>query len=47
MPLQAILFDWGDTLMQDFPQFPGPMAQWPRVAAMPGALEALAALQGR
>ena len=45
--IQAVLFDWGDTVMRVFPQFPGPMSQWPRVEAIPGIAEALAALQGR
>ncbi|HNT25678.1 MAG TPA: ribonuclease HI [Anaerolineales bacterium] len=44
-PKRALLFDWGDTLMRVFPLFPGPMKDWPQVAAMPGAAEALAALQ--
>ena len=44
-PQRALLFDWGDTLMRVFPLFPGPMKDWPQVAAMPGAAEALAALQ--
>jgi ribonuclease HI len=42
---RALLFDWGDTLMRVFPLFPGPMKDWPQVAAMPGAAETLAALQ--
>lgn len=45
--LQVVFMDWGDTLMRDFPQFSGPMAHWPRVEAMAGAAEALAALRGR
>ena len=40
----CILFDWGDTLMRDFKQFSGPMKDWPRVEAIPGASETLAAL---
>lgn len=39
--IRAILFDWGDTLMHDDPNQPGPMAQWPTVSALPGAREAL------
>jgi len=46
MRLRVVLFDWGNTLMRDFPQYPGPMARWPRVEAVPGAGEALAALHG-
>lgn len=45
--LQVVLMDWGDTLMRNFAHFSGPMALWPRVEAMPGAAEALAALRGR
>ncbi len=41
-----VLFDWGDTLMRTF-DYPGPMASWPRVEALPGALEMLGALHGR
>lgn len=41
-----ILFDWGDTLMRTLP-YPGPMCTWPRVEALPGALEMLQALAGR
>ena len=44
--LRALLFDWGDTVMQVLP-YPGPMSRWPKVAAMPDALEALASLHGR
>lgn len=40
----CILFDWGDTLMRVFPEYPGPMATWPGVAAMPHAVEALRSL---
>jgi len=42
--ITTILFDWGDTLMLDFPQFSGPMAGWPRVELVPGVRETLAAL---
>jgi putative hydrolase of the HAD superfamily len=44
--IRIVLFDWGNTLMVDDGQL-GPMVEWPRVAAMPGAAEALAALHGR
>jgi HAD superfamily hydrolase (TIGR01509 family) len=40
----CILFDWGDTLMRVFPEFSGPMKDWPRLEAVPGAAEMLAAL---
>lgn len=38
---RALLFDWGNTLMRTFPQFPGPMSTWPRVEAIPYAVETL------
>lgn len=42
-----VLFDWGDTLMRDIPWYGGRMCDWPEVAAMPGAEEALASLSRR
>jgi putative hydrolase of the HAD superfamily len=39
--IKAILFDWGDTLMVDYPQFEGKMCNWPKVAAVEGAKETL------
>jgi putative hydrolase of the HAD superfamily len=36
-----ILIDWGNTLMRDAPNAPGPMCDWPVVEAMPDAAEAL------
>ena len=44
-PVRVVLFDWGNTLMVDDGQG-GRMADWPRVAAVPGAAEALEALHG-
>ena len=43
---KALIFDWGDTLMRDFP-YEGAMVNWPRVEAVPGAKEALERLCGR
>jgi HAD superfamily hydrolase (TIGR01662 family) len=43
-PIRFVLFDWGDTLMKDDPAMTLPMARWPRVEAVPGAVEALTAL---
>ena len=40
----AIVFDWGDTVMRDFPEFKGPMTLWPRVEAVDGVTEALESL---
>jgi len=35
-PIQYLLFDWGDTLMVDYPQCTGAMVTWPRVTPMEG-----------
>ena len=35
------LFDWGDTLMVDFPEQQGKMCDWPIVQAVDGAQEVL------
>lgn len=43
--IELVIFDWGDTVMRDFPDYAGPMVDWPRVEAVPGITEALAALQ--
>jgi len=40
----ALVFDWGDTLMTTFPESSGAMVDWPKVAAEPGAVDALAQL---
>ena len=45
--IKAIIFDWGDTLMRVFPQYEGPMAEWPQVELLHGADEALAELSER
>jgi putative hydrolase of the HAD superfamily len=41
---QALMFDWGGTLMRDFPEYRGPMVDWPEIACLPAARETLAAL---
>ena len=41
------LFDWGDTLMVDFPAARGPMCAWEKVAAVEGAVATLASLHRR
>ncbi|MCP3954954.1 MAG: HAD family hydrolase [Desulfobacterales bacterium] len=38
------IFDWGDTLMVDFPGVKGPMYLWDQVAAVKGARKTLASL---
>lgn len=45
--VKAVIFDWGDTLMRDFPGMQGPMALWPAVEIVSGAAEALRALDHR
>ncbi|AJR06187.1 HAD family hydrolase [Photobacterium gaetbulicola] len=44
---KVYLFDWGDTLMVDFPQYQGKMCDWPEVKAVPGAREALHRLSAK
>ena len=44
--IEAVLMDWGETLMADLPGNEDlPMADWPRVAMVPHADEALAAVK--
>lgn len=38
---KTYLFDWGNTLMVDFPDQEGKMCDWDRVEAVDGALETL------
>jgi len=45
--IKAVLFDWGDTLMEDLPGMQGPMCDWPEVVPVAGAAELLTALQGK
>ncbi|BCS97532.1 haloacid dehalogenase [Desulfoluna limicola] len=44
---QAILFDWGNTLMRVFEDETGPMASWSRIELLPGVRESLELLSGR
>jgi len=46
-PIDAVCFDWGGTLMVDDGPADLRMCDWPRVTAVPGALECLATLHGR
>ncbi len=39
--IKAYLFDWGDTLMVDFPDMTGKMYQWDKVEAVAGAKQTL------
>lgn len=36
-----IIFDWGDTLMRDFPELKGAMAHWDKVVVIDGVEETL------
>jgi putative hydrolase of the HAD superfamily len=42
--IKVYLFDWGDTLMVDFPNVAGKMCDWETVASVSGAKETLEAL---
>ncbi|HJX36783.1 MAG TPA: HAD family hydrolase [Dehalococcoidales bacterium] len=42
---KAIIFDWGDTVMRDFPEYQGPMAYWPEVEIVAGIGKTLQQLQ--
>ena len=42
---RCLLLDWGDTVMRVFREYEGPMFAWPRVEAIEGITEALAALR--
>lgn len=44
MEIKAIVFDWGDTVMRDFP-FEGAMKDWPFVSAIPGIDQVLEELK--
>lgn len=47
MDVEIVVFDWGDTLMRDSPQYAGPMVDWPHVEVVPGAIEALETVSAR
>ena len=42
--IKAVLFDWGNTLMIDFPDQSGPMHRWNKIEAVKNAEACLAAL---
>lgn len=39
--IKYLLFDWGDTLMIDYPEYKGAMVTWERVSPMPEVLETM------
>ncbi|HMD90753.1 MAG TPA: HAD-IIIA family hydrolase, partial [Anaerolineaceae bacterium] len=43
----TLVFDWGNTLMREFPEYQGIMAKWPQIEAMPSAKQALDVLKDR
>ena len=43
--IDALLFDWGDTVMKVFPEQNGPMATWSEVAVVEGIQESLSLLK--
>jgi HAD superfamily hydrolase (TIGR01509 family) len=42
--IQAVVFDWGDTVMRNLPGYSGPMVHWPVVEVVPGVEETLRTL---
>jgi putative hydrolase of the HAD superfamily len=40
----ALLLDWGNTLMREFPEYQGPMVTWPRIELLPHVQEVLSQL---
>ena len=47
MQSHEVLFDWGDTIMVDYPEYNGPMYKWPKVKVIYGVEEALGFLSKR
>ncbi len=45
--IQVLVFDWGNTVMKEYPEYLGAMVNWPKVAAVEGIESALASLHGR
>lgn len=45
--MKAIIFDWGDTVMRDFPDKPNPMYTWDTVMWIPGVKNVLEELKNR
>ena len=38
---KAVLFDWGNTLMVDYPEYTGAMKDWPEVTVVDGVIDTL------
>lgn len=45
--IKAVIFDWGDTLMRDFPDLLGPMYSWEKVDVIDGVKDLLENLFGK
>lgn len=45
--IKSIIFDWGDTVMRDYPELPGAMCDWPHVELIPYVDRALADLKSK
>jgi putative hydrolase of the HAD superfamily len=45
MKYPTVLFDWGDTVMRDYPEITIPMVEWERVEVIQGIAEVLAYLR--
>ena len=45
--MEHIVFDWGDTLMRDFPEAQGPMYIWDRIEVFPHAADVLERLSAK
>jgi FMN phosphatase YigB (HAD superfamily) len=43
--IKNIIFDWGDTVMRDYPEMPGAMCDWSHVELIPHVYQALADLK--
>jgi FMN phosphatase YigB (HAD superfamily) len=44
LPYPTVLFDWGDTVMRDYPEITIPMVEWPTIEVIEGIADALAFL---
>jgi putative hydrolase of the HAD superfamily len=45
--IKNIIFDWGDTVMRDYPELSGPMFSWPHVELIPFIHKALIELKSK
>jgi putative hydrolase of the HAD superfamily len=43
--IKALIFDWGDTVMRDYPKLKGPMFEWEHVELIPDVTDALEQLK--